>query len=119
MERFATFSQDEERLFVWGLHAALARVRSSHPRIFDHRQSKVVKSQRSDRRVRLHVWVSLRQAPIQVRKGDEAELAGPCGCCLRSEVLGSDALTSGKMRKTGPGTKRRDKSETDETFSGG
>ena len=100
MERFAPFSQDEERLFVWGLHAALARVRSSDPRIFDHRQSKMVNSQRSDRRVRLHVWVGLRQAPIQVRKGNEAELAGPCGCFLRSEVLGSDALTGRESART-------------------
>jgi hypothetical protein len=46
-------------------------------------------------------------------------LAGPCGCCLRSEVLGSDALTDGKVRKPGPGTNRKDKSEIDETFSGG
>src|SRR5215472_12960682 len=101
MDRFAAFSQDEERLFVWSLHAALARVRSSDPRIFDYRQSTKINGQRGDRRLWLHVRDDLRQAPIQIRKRNQAELAEPRGCFLRIEVLGSDALTSGKMRKPG------------------
>src|SRR5215472_6626495 len=92
MERLATFSQDEERLFVRTLHAALAAVRSRDPRIFDHRQSKKINGQRGDRLVWLYVRVRLRQARIQICKRIEAELVEPCGCFLRIEVLGSDAL---------------------------